>query len=294
MVTLGQIGKIRIDGRPRFPEAIWSYSYNDRPLADTEIPKDGTKEHDRCLELLALVYGLGHFERGVQIEDRVDGVPGKQEHPDFFITLESGQLIGAEITRLTDPNRTAEWNLIEKLNAAFAQALANDRVLAARYDHVSLSIQVAIRQPKMYDAKELLRAILNRLRTKADSAIRPQHIDRMRQGGDPTLCEHSFSLAIAQRHDRWTEITPHIHIDALDGEARLLERIADKIERSTKYDRRAPLWLVVPIADPWGQYSYPIEQFVDSHYEIAPFERLILTDNMRSMIKFAAKNAAGA
>jgi hypothetical protein len=57
MLTFGQIGKLKIDGRPRFPEPIWSYTYNDRPLADAPIPAQKTKEHDRFLELLALVCG---------------------------------------------------------------------------------------------------------------------------------------------------------------------------------------------------------------------------------------------
>ena len=292
ILTFGAVGRIKIDGRPRFPEAIWGYTYNDRPLADAVIPAQKTKEHDRFLELLALVCGLGPFEPHVQIEDRVNGVQGKQEKPDFFITLKSGQLIGAEITRLTDPKRTTEWNLIQQLDADFAQAFANDAVLGKRYESVSLSIQVAIRHFRGYDSKALIAVMLNRLRSKSNDATRPQHIDRVRLGDDATLCSHSFSLIMCERRYPWTEITPHVRLEPVDGTTALLDRIKDKIGRSKNYDRRAPLWLVVPIADPWGQYSYPLEQFEDGEYEITPFERLILANPERAIIKFNIAKAS--
>lgn len=286
MATFGQFG------RGWYPEPIWDYTYNDDPLPGVPIPPNGIKEHNRFLELMALVAGLGRFEYNVQIEDRVNGVPGKQESPDFFIKLENGRPIGAEITRLTDPQRTAEWNLIEKLNAALAQALASDATLAKRYEAVSLSIQVRIREPKDYVPKALLAAILKRLSSKPRNAIRPQHIDRVRQHDDATLVQYSFSLVINERHSRWIEITPHIHTDPLDGNAALLERIADKIECSKKYDRRVPLWLVVPVADPWGQYSYELEEFENREYEIAPFERLIIANPARAISKLDITNAS--
>jgi hypothetical protein len=48
----------------------------------------------------------------------------------------------------------------------------------------------------------------------------------------------------------------------------------------------------VPLADPWGQYSYELEEFENREYEIAPFERLIITNAARAISKLDITNAS--
>ncbi len=282
MLTLGQVGATQAELGQPWPAAIGDYSYNDQPLRDVEVPLNKTGEWPkRFLELLVLALALGHYEKNVKIEDRVDGVSGKQQAPDFFIALASGWVVGAEVSRLTDEQRTASFNLTEKLSDALANEFATNSALSDRFQNVSLSIQVAIRETAGYNSRSLLASIINRLRNLPPTFIRPGAIDRVRLGDDPLLSKHSFSLIFNGRHSKWTEITPHFPNGHIDAEAAIVKLIDQK--RALKYATNGhPLWLAIGIADPWGQFTYPIEAFAQKSYAIAPFERMIITDNTRA------------
>lgn len=283
MLTLGQAGAAHAGTGQGWPIAIWDYFYNDQPLKDVEVTLGKDNEWPkRFLELLVLSLALGHYEKMVKIEDRVNGVPGKQESPDFFVTLSTAQIVGVEVARLTDERRTATYRLIEKLSGELAKEFENNAALSARFQNVSLTIQVVIRETAGYNSGKLLEAIIKRLQGLPENFIRPCAIDRVRNGDDETLCKHSFSLIFGDRQPKWTEITPHIPNDNVDAEAAIVKLIDKK--RGLAYDIRGrPLWLALGIADPWGQYTYPIQAFAEKSYAISPFERLIITDNRRAI-----------
>jgi hypothetical protein len=282
VLTLGQVGAVQARAGQPWPTAIGDYTYNDQLLRDVEVPLNKTGEWPkRFLELLVLALALGHYEKTVKIEDRVYGDFGKQQAPDFFIALASGQVVGAEVSRLTDEQRTASFNLTQKLNDALANEFATNGALSDRFQDVSLSIQVAIRETAGYNSRSLLASMINRLQNLPPTFIRPGAIDRVRLGDDHLLCKHSFSLVFNDRHSKWTEITPHLPDSDVNAEAAIV-RLIDR-KRALKYATNGhPLWLAIGIADPWGQFTYPIEAFAQKSYAIAPFERMIVTDNTRA------------
>ena len=108
------------------------YRYNDQPLAELTVPgKDQTTSViKRFSELLILSLALGHYEERVSIDDRIDGKSGMQETPNFFVTLSDKRIIGTEVSRLTDPSRTATANLIEKLSEPLGLELSERRELS--------------------------------------------------------------------------------------------------------------------------------------------------------------------
>jgi hypothetical protein len=283
VVTLGQVGAAQGAAGQPWPTAIWDYTYNDQPLKNVEVPLIKTGEWPkRFLELLVLALALGHYEQSVKIEDRVDGVPVKQQAPDFFITLANGQIVGAEVSRLTDAQRTASFNLTEKLSDELAKEFATNNALSDRFKNVSLSIQVAIRETAGYNSRTLLASIINRLQNLPLTFIHPSAIDRVRLGDDQLLYKHSFSLIFSERHSKWTEITPYLPKNDVDTEAAMVKLIDQK--RALEYTTNGhPLWLAIGIADPWGQFTYPIEAFAQKRYTIAPFERMLITDNARAI-----------
>jgi hypothetical protein len=281
MLTFGQVGEAKAAGGTPFPESTWTYSYNDQPLAEVEVPIEGDPKHPRFLELLALILAFAQYEHNLKIEDRIDGIPGEQESPDFFVTFDNGQHAAVEVARLTDEERTRWDSLVRKIDANLKEAFTTDSNLAARFERVSLSIRLAIHDAKGFNDKTLTAAIIEKLMRVPEGRILPMGI--VTPGpADELLNKHKFHLMFSPRHYKWTEVSPYLPNGGVDQEQDLIDLI-NKKNRPTYDTKGLPLWLVLAIADPFGQLTYELESFAERAYAIGKFEHMIITNGFAAV-----------
>lgn len=281
MLTYGRLAKMKAAAGEAWAEAISTYTYNGDPLLDAEIPLDSkgamSKRHN---ELMLLACALGHYESNVQIEDRLDGVPAKQEAPDFFVTFSDGRIVGIEVARLTDEDRT-EWDsFVGKISKALLAEFSKNAPLGERFANVSLSIQ--LRNGPGTTLNALVAAMVDKLLRLPEAIIRPHAIVRAAQS-DELLSMHGFSLIFNERHSKWVEVSSHLPNDVVDEQQALKDLIQKKV--GLTYDTQGhPLWLALAITDPFGHLSIRIQSFAEQAYAIGKFDRTIITNGSQSVI----------
>lgn len=281
MLTYGRIAKMKAAAGEPWPEAISTYTYNGDPLLDVEIPLDNkgamSKRHH---ELMLLACALGHYESNVQIEDREGGVPGKQEAPDFFVTFSDERIVGIEVARLTDEDRT-EWDaFVGKISKALLAEFFKNTVLGERFANVSLSIQ--LRYGTATTQSALVVAMVDKLLRLPEAIIRPHAIVRAAQT-DELLSEYGFSLIFNERRSKWVEVSSHLPNEVV-GEEQALKDLIQKKVGLTYNTQGHPLWIALAITDPFGQLSIRIHSFAEQAYAIGKFDRMIITNGAQSVI----------
>lgn len=267
-----------------FPKAPLGFSYNDRPLGDTElVHASPLRLCKRSNELLIVSLALAFVEqKHAAIDDRIDGVEGKAEAPDFAVTLDDQRVIGVEVAQITGKNAAAADNLLEKL-AFDVNEFVRTNTLSEYFSLQSISLQLSVTDQRGFNSKQLVGEIID-LALEACSANRPtgamlfpdanDHplLNAYKCRGQITAPSHSpISITPDPFANRVT--TPGIHV------ASLIEQ-----KRSLKYREVGDgLWLALGVTDPIGQFRFNIENFSGSTYDMEPFERIIITDGFRAV-----------
>lgn len=282
MLTYGRIAAMKAAAGEPWPDAIATYTYNGDPLLDVELPLVNGAMSKRHYELMMLACALGNYERDAKIEDRKDGVAGKQESPDFFVEFTDRRIVGVEVARLTDEGRTERDALAAKINRALGDEFAANAALAQRFAKLSLSIRLTIHETTGFKPRDLVAAVVEKLLRLPAAIIRPSAIVTPAPS-DELLVKYGFFMMFNERHHEWIEVTPHLPNDSIDEQQALLDLIQKKAGL-TYHTQGHPLWLALAITDPFGQLTFDLKSFAERAYAIFQFDRMIITNGSQSVI----------